>query len=85
MKLIYCRECQDVFKLAFVHRFCECGKSWGAYVNDLDAEYWGPAVPIEFNNNTLATAVRSQPERGLGFVFEAFVIPKECPSMIKKR
>lgn len=86
MKLILCTKCHDVFKLTTNEtRQCKCGVCGGFYKEDgVQAEYWGdPAVPLGFANSSLVDAVRNQPEKGLGELFEAFVIPKECSSMKK--
>jgi len=84
MKLVACKECQDVFKLTYDKRRCACGKTWGYYKEDgLNAVYGGiPAVPIGFANNSLRDAVLAQPTEGWGKRFEAFVIPKFCPTMV---
>jgi hypothetical protein len=83
MKLIFCRECQDIRKLlsaAFVT--CQCGQSGGHYLADgLNAEVWGPCVPLGFNNTELATAVRNRPLSGMGRNFGAFVIPRRCATI----
>ena len=81
MKLILCRSCQDVFKLSSTEiRFCACGKCSGLYLDDnLNARYYGEdAIPIGFANSSLASAIKSRPEDGQGFIFTAFVIPKKC-------
>lgn len=84
MKLLLCKSCQDVIKLTYTSRTCECGKAGGRYLNDLDAEYFGSsAVPIGFANGSLVDAVFKQPEKGMGQTFTAFVIPKECPTFVK--
>ena len=84
MKLVLCKECQDVFKLASQKRNCECGKSSGRYLEDgLHATYHGPCVPIGFENNSLRDAIINQPKEGQGKCFTAFVIPKECDTMAK--
>ena len=58
MKLVFCKECQDIFKLDFETRYCKCGKSSGKYLNTIDAVYSGEfAVPIGINNRQLANAV----------------------------
>lgn len=80
MKLIFCRQCQDVIRL-FQNsvRMCKCGAVGGKYLNNKDAVYFGKdAVPIGFNNSSLLSAVKHQPVEGLGFNFSAFVIPKDC-------
>jgi len=85
MKLIFCKGCQDVFKLDTEPRTCKCGATSGRYLDDLQAEYKGLwAVPIGFLNSSLARAVKNQPESGMGEPFMAFTIPKECDTMVKK-
>jgi hypothetical protein len=81
MKLIYCPKCHDVVKLCYDARTCLCGASNGHYINALDAVYGGPAVPLGFANSSLVKAVENQPEQGMGECFEAFVIPKSCPTL----
>jgi hypothetical protein len=84
MKLIFCTECHDLFRMLTHERTCECGKSGGTYLEDgLHVEYWGPAVPLGFDNMSFARAVQNQPETGWGERFEAFVIEKQCPTMVK--
>ena len=86
MKLILCRNCQDIFKLSTKgNRICECGSSGGRYLEDgYYAVYWGmDAVPIGFSNAALVVALRNRPRRGDGARFTAFVMPKEVPSMTK--
>jgi hypothetical protein len=86
MKLILCRNCQDVFKLSTKgNRTCECGSSGGRYLEcGYNAVYWGmDAVPIGFANSTLMRAIRNRPRMGDGEKFTAFVMPKEVPSIRK--
>lgn len=83
MKLIFCPECHDVVKLARDWRNCECRASGGQYKNDLDAVYTAPAIPLGFANSTLVKAIENQPDEGKGECFEAFVIPKSCPTFKK--
>ena len=79
MKLIICLSCQDIVKLDYELRFCKCGQCWGHYREDgLHAVIGGKAIPLGFNNASLANALRNRPEGGMGEVFEAFVIPKEA-------
>jgi hypothetical protein len=81
MKLIFCKECQDVVKLDFAKRECKCGRSSGYYEDSLNAVYWGPCVPLGISNFSLQEAIRWQPDSGQGSVVEAFVIPKKCKTM----
>lgn len=79
MKLIFCKKCQDVFRLIPEVRFCQCGKCAGLYLDEINAVYTGkPAYPLGINNQTLVQALENQPKTGMGECFEAFVIPKEC-------
>lgn len=79
MKLILCKECQDVVRLIDIKRTCKCGKVGGKYIDNLNAVYFGEmAVPIGFANSTLVKAIRDQPKDGIGETFTAFVIPKKC-------
>ena len=78
MKLIYCPECLDVKKLRMLRvRYCECGKSWGYYLDDdLTAEIGGLAIPLAIANDELREAVARRPKRGRGVQLEARVLPK---------
>ena len=54
MKLIYCPECQDLITvhIADEPRKCECGKSWGRYLDRKVADFGGMAIPVGINNNS---------------------------------
>jgi len=80
MKLIFCPQCYDVVKLCYKARSCECEVSHGYYTDALNAVYGGSAVPLGFANSSLVKAVQNQPDKGMGECFEAFVIPKSCPT-----
>ena len=82
MKLLYCNNCQDVFRLYKTTKTCHCGATGGHYkVDGLNAIYYGPAVPLGFTNTSFVAAIRNQPEWGKGELFTAFAIPKVCPTM----
>ncbi len=84
MKLVLCKKCWDVIKLEKTVRTCKCGSAGGKYLNDIQAVYYGSeAIPLGFNNSSLLKALQDQPEYGAGWPFDAFVIPKECPTMEK--
>jgi len=79
MKLILCKNCQDIVRLMPTKRVCSCGKSGGKYTDNLHAIYFGDmAVPIGFRNDSIVEAVINQPEVGMGRDFTAFVISKNC-------
>jgi len=66
MKLLLCKECQDIVRLIDVKRTCKCGKVGGKYTDDLSAIYFGEmAVPIGFANSTLVKAVHKQPNENI--------------------
>ncbi len=84
MKLLYCRICEDVFRLRYVPRKCLCGHTSGRYVDSQRAEYSGlMATPVGFANSSFEDAFENRPESGQGKVFEAFVIPKQCDTFVK--
>ena len=83
MKLLYCNTCRDIVKLSYATRTCHCGATGGHYKSDgLNAVYYGPAIPLGFANNSFSEAVDNQPEWGMGTNYNAFVIPKVCPTMV---
>lgn len=81
MKLILCTECTDIVRLIQEKRTCRCGLSSGEYTDRLNAVYEGPCIPLGINNQSLVRAIINQPD--LGERFDAFVIPKVCPTMKK--
>ena len=85
MKLLYCKKCHDIILLRKgVRRVCECRKTRGIYIDDLNAEYDGEhAVPLGFDNKSFLQAIKDQPSEGMGQRFEAFVIPKSCPTFVR--
>lgn len=91
MKLLWCEECGDIFKLWIsAVRRCHCGKTAGAYEEDgLNAWYRGPAKPIGISNYTFIKAFYEddlEPKEipgEDGYRFEAFFIPKVAPTLRK--
>jgi len=91
MKLLYCKECHSVFNLRKHVKKCECGKTQGYYDDDgLHAVYSGPCIPLGFANGDFNYAIDHQPVRVdkdgnklIGKKFNAFVIEKNCPTMLK--
>ena len=83
MKLILCKLCLDVVRLSKELRRCECGDSWGIYLDHVHAIYGGDnAVPLGITNQSLSYGINNQPRRaGLGEPITAFVIPKVCSTM----
>ena len=96
MKLIFCEKCHDLVKLKKkMDRTCECGESGGKYVDDLNAEIWGPCYKIGFANHSFTAAIIAQGLSGdstekiaygiacvtKGRNFEAFIIPESAKTM----
>lgn len=64
MKLIYCRDCQDVVALSQKTRRCDCERSGGRYNDDGDTILiYGPCVVYGLDNRVLMFG------RGEGFVY----------------
>ena len=82
MKLLFCPDCKDVFKLQKVVKSCLCGKCSGRYINNIYAVY-NEGIPLGFDNTSLGMAITAQPVAGWGKRFEAFVIPKNAPTLTK--
>jgi len=59
MKLLYCKECDDVVRLLDDMRWCECGKTEGRYKaeSETHAEFSGPCVPFALSNSEFQVAV----------------------------
>jgi hypothetical protein len=83
VKLLLCKKCNHIFSLALQERICECKATKGRYIDEQNAEYSGEfAVPLGFTNTSLLGAINNQPQTGLGELFTAFVIPKDCSTFI---
>lgn len=59
MKLIYCEHCHDVVKLTLQMRFCMCGRVFGQYLNNVEAEVSKTAVSLAIGNGSLDEAVKN--------------------------
>ena len=91
MKLLLCPQCSDVIKLKVQERrTCDCGASHGMYVDDLNAEYGGKAIPLGFSNPSLLEALKErdrqirdgvEADKRWGITFDAFTIPTGAPSI----
>jgi hypothetical protein len=86
MRLLYCKECEDIFNLTQELKRCSCGNTSGKYVDNLNAVYSGNnAITLGFHKDLFDRAVRKQPQEGWGLNFEAFVIPKLCKTFKKMK
>jgi len=78
MKLLFCKNCGHVFSLNGDKRDCPCGECGGYYVDGINAQWWGNAVPLGISNQSLVHAIFCQSERSQ--MFDAFVIENNCPT-----
>ena len=70
VRLIFCTNCQDIYKLDRDIRRCKCGKTEGQS-DGLNATYKGAnAIPLGFENREFVDAIQDQPREGLGKTFE---------------
>lgn len=86
MKLLLCKECQDVVRpIIGKKRWCQCGKcSVIGHEDNVTVFYSGDnATMLGFTNYSFRKAVVGQPTEGMGREFVAFVIPKKCVTAIK--
>jgi len=81
MKLIFCKTCYDVKKLSKNMTYCNCGKCYGKYVDNLNAVINKEAIPLGVNNFSFASSINNRPKEGIGKTFEAFVISEECDTI----
>lgn len=57
MKLLFCPTCRTIINIVADEKTqCRCGKSWGRYINNIEAEFNKHAVPIGFNNKSFRSA-----------------------------
>ena len=90
MKLLYCPECSMIFNLSQKPRTCDCGKCGGSYLDEINAEYYGPAVVFGIGNASFLRAAAVQEVLDheakpgtIGAPFDAFMIPANVPTIKK--
>jgi len=77
MRLLYCKECQDLIKLKPAISVCSCGETTGSITSDNFAEFDGPAIPVAIDNKTFYKAIGERKNSGKGINFLAFVVSKK--------
>jgi len=89
MKLLYCPSCRDIFNLKFERKTCSCGKTYGNYIDHINAEYSG-GITIGIHNTEFNGAICQQsiideikPDLFYGQRFSAWVIPLSSPTCKK--
>jgi len=77
MKLIYCNECKDVFRLINDERTCMCGKASGSYKDDgLNAVIAGSsAVPLALENMDMVNWQRANTPHCAPMIRAWFIVP----------
>ena len=85
MKLVYCQKCQDVVRpYPNITRSCHCGNISVEALNDnvtINITGENPIV-IGISNTSLLMGIKHQPNTGLGYDINSFIIPKNCKSVI---
>ena len=81
MKLIFCKDCQDVIKIDRDMRTCKCGKAKAYLTDHINAIVNDHAIVLGFSNPSLANAFKIKPTIHFGSRFEAFIISKEAKSI----
>jgi hypothetical protein len=87
MKLLFCKGCQDIVRpLIGIERKCQCGLCSIHGLHDgVTVQYSGEkAILFGIKNSSFIQAIHNQPSEGMGMDFTAFVLPKNCQSVIKK-
>ena len=80
MKLIFCKNCKDIFSLNRFIRKCLCGQSKGRYTGTQISWYSGEhAIPLGFDNISFMQAIDSKDDE-----FIAFRITDDCPTFRRK-
>ena len=60
MKLLFCLECHDLFKLQLSKRKCKCGKVSGYYKNNSEAIINGEGLSLAIDNHELAYIMKNK-------------------------
>lgn len=87
MKLIKCNDCESILNLTVKIKKCECGKSKGQYIDQINAIVEGPCTVIGFSNTSLMNAeltaeiVGEEDENPVEF--KAFVIPVKATDVTR--
>lgn len=82
MKLIFCKQCQDIVRLTNRIRYCKCKNVYGRYVNDSVAIISKNAVPIGILNNSLKAALNKD-NKTEDVHFVSFIIAENAPNIIR--
>jgi len=53
MKLLHCKDCDDIVRIYSEWRACKCGKSKARYINDTHAQLTGPCRALGIDTGEL--------------------------------
>lgn len=93
MKLLFCTNCHDLFRLDKKLRVCNCGRCYGRYVDNVNVEVSEEGIVVGFDNYSFVEALKKHkkqpngiPVNGYyfthkGFDFNAFIIPEGAQSV----
>ncbi len=87
MKLIYCPNCEDIIKLKLeIITMCQCSESSGRYLDGINAEISGLAIPLEISNdefiNALSMINKNNKQTYKDYIpFNAFIVPNDCKTI----
>ena len=56
MKLLFCPKCDDMFKLTYKHKSCECGEVTGNYIDNTNAVTNGKGISVAIGNGSFIDA-----------------------------
>jgi hypothetical protein len=80
LKLLFCPDCSDVFKLSFEVRSCTCGRVRGHYLADgHHAVVNGEGFSLALDNYVLGTMARRHNAFGGRHDLECYLRPHEGP------
>jgi hypothetical protein len=84
LKLIYCKNCGDIYSLGGTVKSCSCGKTRGVYIDTENAIYGGDnAICLGIDNNAFEASRNRQRLDGYGVRFDSYICALHCNSTIK--
>lgn len=89
MKLLFCRECNDLFNLQSQPKYCSCKRVGGCYVNGREAIFVerkeNDAVLLGIHNDEFGVAVTHAltPRITMGTLFKSWIINRPCATFKK--
>lgn len=85
MKLLFCRRCQDVFKIIKIKKVCMCGSSEANYENERLVNTSGPSIVVGVENRSFFDAASEVATVKVGVEFNACVMPNNSKTINRVR